>query len=123
MFTTSYYKIAGRWYLDAPTFIERGGNPDDLERIGAFHDFLEMVADGASSVAFQWDTQFFEGADRCDLVGTSGGNTGGYYRISQYRGEPLDMEIWLNTLIYIDREELPQSIYFKLLPVSESEGL
>ena len=113
MYTVSYYKIAGRWYLDAPEYLEKGGNPDALERIGAFHDLLELAAEGASSVDFLMDTEPFEGADRCELSGSSGGDTGGYYCIHRFREQVLDFEIWLNTMIYMETTELPKTIYFK----------
>jgi hypothetical protein len=113
LYTVCYYKIAGRWYLDAPEYLETGGNPDALERIGSFHDLLETASEGESSVVFQMDTQPFEGADVAELVGSSGGDTGGYYRIHQLLGKIMDIEIWFNTLIYYDNAVLPQTIYFK----------
>jgi hypothetical protein len=113
MYTVTYYKIAGRWHLDAPEYLEKGGDPDALERIGAFHDLLELAAEGASSVVFLMDTHPFEGADQCELSGSSGGYTGGYYRVRQFRGQPLDMEVWFNTMIYYENPVLPQTIYFK----------
>ncbi|HEV7330105.1 MAG TPA: DUF6717 family protein [Flavisolibacter sp.] len=113
MYTVCYYKIAGRWYLDAPEYLEKGGDPDALERIGAFHDLLEIAAEGASSVVFHMDTAPFEGADRCEWCGSSGGDTGGYYRIHRFRGQVLDMEVWFNTPIYYENPVFPKTIYFK----------
>lgn len=113
LYTVGYYKIAGRWYLDAPEHLEMGGNPDALERIGSFHDLLEMASEGGSSVVFQMDTQPFDGAELAELVGSSGGDTGGYYRINRFLGQELDIEIWFNTLIYYENPVLPPTIFFK----------
>jgi hypothetical protein len=61
MLTTSYYKIANRWYFDNPEFIESGGNPEDLGCIGGMHDLLEYVSDGQSFVTLLLDFEPFEG--------------------------------------------------------------
>lgn len=113
LYTVSYYKIAGRWYLDAPEYLEKGGNPDTLERIGSFHDLLEIAAEGESSVIFQMDIHPFEGSESCHLVGYSGGNSGGYYRIHRFLGQILDIDIWFNTFVFYDILSMPSTIYFK----------
>lgn len=118
MYTVSYYKFGNRWFLDFPDYIEKGGDPEDLERIGAFHDFLEMTAGGESTVVFLMDVQPFEGADVGELVGSSGGNTGGYYRLDSFEGKALDMELWFNIILYVDRAELPQKVFFKKVDLS-----
>lgn len=99
--------------MDLPEYIDQGGDPDDLERIGAFHDFLEQAAAGQTTVAFLMDTQPFEGADRAELTGSSGGKSGGYYYIPSFEGKPVDLELWFNTVLYIIQPELPQQVYFK----------
>jgi hypothetical protein len=117
MYTVSYYKFGLRWYLDAPEYLEGGGSAEDLERIGAFRDFLELAAEGGITAVFHMDTQPFAGADRFELVGSSGGNTGGYYHLQSFRGQTMDLELWLNTIIYLQNATLPQTIYFKrILP-------
>lgn len=113
MYTVAYYKIANRWYLDAPDFLEQGGKEEDLERIGAFHDFLEQLAEGGSSVEVLMDTEPFEGADCFELVGSSGGDSGAYYHLREFEGQSMDMELWLNIMIYTLNTTLPQTIYFK----------
>lgn len=113
MYNVTYYKFGNRWFLDLPEYIERGGDPDDLERIGAFHDFLEIIAGDKGTVNFLMDNQPFEGADYFELVGSSGGNSGGYYRAHFFNGEPMEMELWFNTLLYFSSSEMPEKIYFK----------
>lgn len=76
-----YYKIAGRWYLDLPDYLEQGGAPEDLERDGSLKDLLERVAQGKSSVHLVLDTHPFEGAEEAMLIGESGDHSGAYYLI------------------------------------------
>ena len=113
MYTVTYYKLGNRWYLDAPDYLDQGGPEGDLERVGAFCEFLELAGRGASTVIFHMDTVPFDGADRLQLVGSSGGDTGGYYYLSCFQGQDVDLELWFNTMIYIGHTTLPQAIYIK----------
>lgn len=120
MYTVTYYKLGHRWYLDLPDYIEQGGDAGDLERIGAFHDFLQAIAQGETTLVFRMDTEPFEGADFFELTGSSGGNTGGYYHLDTYNDQPVDYELWFNTVLYIEQRELPSRIYFKRVFLSGS---
>jgi hypothetical protein len=113
MYTVTYYKFGSRWFLDLPEYMEQGGNEEDLERVGAFHDFLELAALGEDTVVFHLDVEPFDGADSAQLTGSSGGNTGGYYRITSFNDKPVDFELWFNLLLYIKQPELPKKVYFK----------
>jgi hypothetical protein len=117
MYTVTYYKFGERWYLDLPEYIDQGGDPDDLERVGAFHDFLEQAAAGETTVAFLMDTQPFDGADQAIFTGSSGGKTGGYYHIIRFEGKPVDFELWFNLVLYLNQPELPGHVYFKKVHV------
>lgn len=113
MFKATYYKFGQRWYIDLPEYIEQGGNPDDLEQVGAFHNFLELASAGESTISFFMDTQCFEGADKAIRTGTSGGKSGGYYHIATYAGNAVDFELWINTVLYLMMPELSLQLYFK----------
>ena len=113
MYTVTYYKIGNCWYIDLPEYIEDGGDPEDLERVGVFHDFLQMACEGEETVSFDFDTESFEGADVFYLIGATGGNTGGYYQIKSYKGIAVDFELWFNAVIYYNHQELPQQIYIR----------
>lgn len=115
MFTVTYYKIAGRWYLDSPDYLERGGNPDNLERIGGVYDLLEQAAQGRSSVQLALDTKPFEGAEEAVLSEPSGAHTGAHYLLHSINGQRVDIEIWINELIYFYHDELPTKIYGKFI--------
>ncbi|MEI6946944.1 DUF6717 family protein [Paraflavisolibacter sp. H34] len=113
MFTVTYYKLGARWFLDYPEYIEKGGSEEDLEPIGGFVDLLELASAGNNIVYFQVDCKPFEGADAADLIGSSGGDTGGYFRIHQFEGSPADIELWVNRTIYAQFERLPEHLYFR----------
>lgn len=116
MVTAVYYKIGKTWFLDLPEYLENGGNVDDLERIGGFHELLEMAADGSNSVVLYYDLNDFDGADMAELKGLSGEKTGGYYNLKHFEGREVDLEIWVNKLAYEKVSELPQHFYLKKQP-------
>ncbi|HEV7622276.1 MAG TPA: DUF6717 family protein [Flavisolibacter sp.] len=113
MYTIIFYKLGASWFLDFPEYLEQGGDPENLERIGTFHENLELISKGKSTLIFQMDFKPFEGADEMHLTGSSGGKTGGYYQVTNYKGNPVKIELWINSVIYGYSEELPRVIYFK----------
>jgi hypothetical protein len=118
MHTLTYYKMGNRWFLDLPEYIEHGGDSDDLERVGAFHDFLEMVAEGETTLVFQLDGHPFEGADVLELTGSTGGGTGGYYHLKTFEGREIDMELWFNIIFHINQQGLLPRYYIKRVPLT-----
>jgi hypothetical protein len=115
MHRVTYYKLGQTWFLDLPEYLEQGGDPDHLERIGSFAEFLDLASGNASTIIFEMDMEPFEGASVFELTGSSGGRTGGYYHLSEYEGKRVDFELWFNTIIYIRNTELPKRLYLKKL--------
>jgi hypothetical protein len=113
MFTATFYKIANRWHLDAPAYLEMDGHPDDLEAVGGLHELLERLAEGGSSVRMALHTAPFEGAEEAVLVGSSGDRTGAYYQLPAFRGQVVELELWVNAFIYRCYPALPLKIYMK----------
>lgn len=113
MYTFTYYKMGNHWFLDLPEYIEKGGDSDDLERVGAFHDFLEMISAGETTLVLQLDTQPFEGASVLELTGSAGPGTGGYYHLHTFEGRIFDFEIWFNILSSLELHGLPPRLYIK----------
>ena len=110
MCTITYYKMGRQWFLDLPDY---SGHPDDLERIGSFHEFLELAARGETTLAFNMDIVPFEGAAVLDLTGSSGDQSGGYYHLSLFEEQPVDLELWYNKVIYFFYKELPPRLFLK----------
>jgi hypothetical protein len=116
MCVISYYKLGQKWFLDLPDYLETAeSSADELERIGSFHDFLQWCAGGSEQVLFKIHTEFFEGADVLQLTGTSGENTGAYYRVEHFNGTKLDLELWFNKVAYYFANPLPSRIYIRQL--------
>jgi hypothetical protein len=113
MCTISYYKLGNKWFFDFPEYLEKG-SAEDLERIGSFHDFLELVSGNKSFVSFKMDVKPFEGANEMILTGSSGHNTGGYYHLPEWDGRKIDLELWYNSVIYSLLEQLPPKLYIQL---------
>jgi hypothetical protein len=105
--------MGNHWFLDLPEYIEEGGDSDDLERVGAFHDFLEMISGGEATLLLQLDTQPFDGADVLELTGSAGPGTGGYYHLSSFEGSIIDLELWFNILSSLDESGMAQRLYIK----------
>ena len=64
MYTVTYYKLGNAWFLDLPEYT---GPSADLERVGSFHDFLELAARGQTTLVFHVDTKPFQDADVMQL--------------------------------------------------------
>jgi hypothetical protein len=114
MCVINYYKLGPKWFLDLPEYLEtKGTSPEDLERIGSFHDFLQWCSQDKDEVFFDLRFDFFEGADILQLTGNSGGRTGAYYHIDGLNGKELNMELWFNSVTYHFCESFPERIYIK----------
>lgn len=112
MYTVTYYRLGSSWFLDLPEYLEKG-DADDLERIGSFKDFLDLVAGTRDCVTFHMDINPFEGADILTLVASSGNESGAYYYIERLGGQRIDLELWFNSVIYSGQERLPENIYIR----------
>ena len=111
MLTFPFYKIADQWVMDDPDYLDAGGDPSYLDVVGGMNDILEFVAKGKSSVKLVIDLAPFEDADELLLIESSGGNSGGYYRLHSLNGQVVDQELWLNELLYYYFNQLPPKIY------------
>ena len=111
MLTFHFYKIAGEWFMDDHAYLEAGGDPTHLQVVGGMNDLLEFVAKGRSAVKLMTNLKAFEGAEEMVLIESSGGRSGGHYRLQSLIGEAVDQEFWLNELIYHYFNQLPVKIY------------
>lgn len=111
MYTLTYHKFGGKWFLDYPEYLEGGGEEEDLERIGGFRRLLDLASADDLNARLIFSFEPFEGCDVAVLVGSSGGRTGGYYYLQRFLNKEVDLELWINKLIYQCVEELPQRLY------------
>src|SRR5688572_3093361 len=96
MHSFHFYKIAGEWFISDPDYLEAGGDPTNLEVVDGMIDLLEFVAKGRSAVKVVAALEPFEEAEEMVLIGSSGGNSGGYYRLQSLNGHVVELEFWLN---------------------------
>jgi hypothetical protein len=110
----TYYKLGGNWYLDLSGYLEKeGACEEDLERIGSFADFLELAAEGRSSLQFEITDKVSEDADILQLSGSAGDDSGAYYHLEQFRGQPVDIELWFNRVLYHFVDTPPERLYIR----------
>ena len=111
MLAFHFYKIAGEWFLDDPDYLEAGGDPANLEVVDGMKDLLEFVAKDRSAVKLVAALEPFEEAEEMVLIGSSGGNSGGYYWLQSLKGQVVEQEFWVNELIYHYFNQLPTKMY------------
>ena len=112
----NYYKLGDTWYLDLPEYLEKEGTyEEDLERIGSFHDFLELAAQGKQALRFEIDEQPKEAASLLQLTGVTGDDEGAYYHLKEFNGEQVDLELWFNRVIHHFVETPPGQLYIRQL--------
>jgi len=111
MLTFHFYKIASEWFMDDHDYLEAGGNPAYLEVVGGMNDLLEFVAKGRSSVKLVAGLEPFKDSEEMVLIESTGGHSGGHYRLQSLDGQVLDQEFWLNELVYYYFNQLPPKIY------------
>ncbi|HEY1112013.1 MAG TPA: DUF6717 family protein [Chitinophagaceae bacterium] len=113
MFTLTYHKFGGKWFLDCPEYLESGGAEDDLECIGHTSRLLDLVSNDDLNARLLFSFEPFDGCDEAMLAGSSGGRSGGYYFLHRFGDREVDLELWVNQMIYQCCEELPRSFYLK----------
>jgi hypothetical protein len=112
--TYSFKKENGRWYIDLPDYLARGGMPSDLEMAEGAHELLNMMARGKNNVKLVLETEPFDGADVLELDELCGApKGGGYYMMHTCRSRPLQKRIWLCDVTLFVFGEMPQKIYIK----------
>jgi hypothetical protein len=112
----NYYKLGDTWYLDLPEYLEKpGAHEDDLERIGSFHDFLEIAANGKHNLKFEINEQASGDSDLLQLSGSPGDLSGAYYHLKEFKGHHIDIELWFNQVIYYFVETPPERLFIKEL--------
>lgn len=113
MYTLTYHKFGGKWFLDCPEYLDGGGAEGDLECIGHAGRLLDLVSDDDLNAQLLLSFEPFDGGDEAVLLGSSGGRTGGYYQLHRFDGRVVDLELWVNQLIYHGRDELPRNFFLK----------
>jgi hypothetical protein len=88
-----YKESDNRWYVDLP---EWTGNKAELEMVAGADSMLEYMAEGESQVWLMLSEEYFENADKLEFLrlATEIGN-GAFYKLNNYRGVEIGLEMWL----------------------------
>jgi hypothetical protein len=113
MYLLTYHQFGGKWFLDYPEYLDAGEQEEDLELIGGFRKLLDLVSDDNLNARLLFSFEPFEDSDEAVLTGSSGGRTGGYYYLKRFNSRAVDLELWVNRIIYRCCEELPPRFYLK----------
>ena len=113
MYTLTYHKFGGKWFLDYPKHLEDGGEEEDLELVGGCRKLLDLTSDDNLNACLLFSFDPFDGSDEAVLTGSSGGRTGGYYYLQRFDGRQVDLELWVNQMIYLCHDELPGRFFLK----------
>lgn len=109
-----FYKTnTGKWYIDYPSYIESGGQPEMLEMVMGADTMLLMLAMGEDEVDVSFDTEPFEGADTLTLTHLGADEGGAYYTCDSVMGLPYAFPVWLCDVTLHVFGHFPPVIYFR----------
>ena len=99
----------GRWYVDLP---EWTGLKADLEMVIGADSMLEYMAEGNNEVYLYASENEFEGADKLEMLrlATEFGN-GAFYKLENYRGIEIGLEMWLCDVTKFVFGDFPSRIF------------
>ena len=112
----NFYKQNGRWYINLPKYIERGGRKTDLEMVAGADQMLEVMAGGRKKLTLELDREFFAGADLLELEELCAAPMGGgYYTLHTYHGKEINKRMWLCDVVLFVFGDMPEKIFVKKL--------
>ena len=99
-----------RWYIDLP---EWPGGKADLELVNGADTLLEYISEGGADVHMYISED--SGVLRMNYVRDARDDMGegAYYRTHEYKGVPMDFDIWLcDVTKFLFDDEMPGVFYF-----------
>ncbi len=110
METFKFYKEeTGEWYIDLPDW---QGSKDALQMVCGADLLLDMLSNGGSSANLTVSLEPFDNSmvlvleDKPEEVG------GGNYKLKEFKGTPLDLDVWLCPVVEFVFNYIPDHIYF-----------
>ena len=114
MTTYTFIKENGRWHIDAPDFINKGGSKADLDMIAGADTLLNLLSEGADEVTLTFNTEPFEDAETLELLQLCGPfMDGGYYCMRKYKGKEIDFNMWVSDVTKFVFGSTPKRIYVR----------
>ncbi len=104
-----YKEDNGSWYADLPGY---PGPKGDLLMVAGADKMLDVIAKGGNECVITASEEPFKDSNECELLKKSGG--GGDYIIKEFRGQTINHELWLCSVVQYVFGKVPQRIYFKI---------
>lgn len=110
---------SNRWYIDLPSWT---GDKSDLEMVCGADNLLDILSGNTNEVSLDVYEDSFQGCEELEMVNlaTDLGN-GAYYLLKNYKGEVVNLDLWLCDVTKFVFGYLPNKIYFKINGKSYAE--
>ena len=113
MILTFIKEESGKWYIDLPTWT---GDKADLEMVSGADTLLEKLSDNENVVSLEVYEDYFKGSEELNMLSLANDlNNGAYYNLMSYKGEEVNLDLWLCDVTKFVFGYLPNKIYFKVI--------
>ncbi len=104
-----YKESDNRWYLDLPEWV---GSKAELEMVAGADSMLEYMAEGEGQVWIIMSIDKFGNSDKLERIrlGTEI-ESGAFYKLDQYRGIEINLEMWLCDVTKFVFGDFPNTIF------------
>ncbi len=108
--TLKFYKESeNRWYVDLP---EWPGSKSDLEMVYGADSMLDYMAEGEGQIWLVLSDEAFENADELRFLRlTPEIENGAFYKIENYKGIEINLEVWLCDVTKFVFGDFPKTIF------------
>jgi hypothetical protein len=110
--TYTFVKEDTTWYIDLPSFLEQGGDKEDLRLRAGTNRLLKMLAGKKRRVTVTIDTEDFKGAEVLELVAHCAAPRGGAIYLME-TGREASVLIWICDIALFVFGDMPARIYFR----------
>ena len=111
-----FYKTEdGRWWFDWSEYIERGGDPEDLEMVGNADKWLDHISHNTSEVFLNVSEAPFKESEALYLQ--TWDEFGAFYKITRYKGNFITefSYVWLCSVTTLLFGYYPEIIYYSVI--------
>lgn len=104
-----YKETTCRWYADIP---EWNGTKDDLEMVLGADTMLDIISEGDDEVLLYLSVEYFENSNELSLIRLATEyDNGAFYKLNDYCGINLNLEIWLCDVTKFVFGNFPEKIF------------
>ena len=99
------------WYIDLPTW---EGTQADLQMVAGADTMLDRISDNGDEVVLNISEENFEGADELKFKSLAEDmGEGAYYILDNYKGNNIELEMWLCEVTTYIFNGFPKSIFIQ----------